>query len=193
VPAALLIVGSCFASLNLGLRYMLPVYPLLFVLAGVAASGVWRMRVGRVAVVLLGVTVAAESLRAWPDYIAFFNTPSGGSRGGLHLMGDSNLDWGQDLPLVKEWQDRHPGEELFLSYFGMEDPAAWGIQYRNLPAGFAFADTMNEWPTGDAWLMVSATNLQGIYLRQDLFRTFREMEPAEVLGGTIYVYRVKLD
>jgi hypothetical protein len=192
VPVGALLVASCFAELNLGIRYIFPVYPLLFILLGVTAAAVWSSRPGRLATVVLMLAVAVESLFAYPNYIAFFNSPSGGPRGGLYLLGDSNLDWGQDLPAVVEWQKRHPDAPLYLSYFGMADPAAWGIRYHNLPPVYQYGPKQ-EWPTGEAYMLISATNLQGIYLRQDLYEPFRSQAPEEVLGGSIYVYHISGD
>lgn len=79
-----------------------------------------------------------ETLAGYPDYLAFFNLPSGGSRGGLSLLGDSNLDWGQDLPALADWQRQHPEPTLYLSYSGTADPAAYGIRYINLPGGYPY-------------------------------------------------------
>jgi hypothetical protein len=190
VPGGVLLVASFFAEMNLGVRYVFPVYPFLFVLLGAAAAAVWPAKLGRVVVGCLAVALVGESLWAYPNYVAFFNGPAGGARGGLGLLGDSNLDWGQDLPAVAEWQRRHPDDALYLAYFGMDDPASWGIRYHNLPGGYTYGPK-REWPTGDCWMLISATNLQGIYFRQDLYDRFRNDEPEEVLGGTIYVYRVR--
>jgi hypothetical protein len=188
-PAGVLLAASCFAELNLGIRYIFPVYPLLYVLLGATAAAVWSSRAGRLATVVLTLAVAAETLAAYPNYIAFFNSPSGGQRGGLYLLGDSNLDWGQDLPAVADWQKRHPDAPLYLAYFGMADPAAWGIRYHNLPPAYKYGPKQ-EWPTGDAYMLISVTNLQGIYLRQDLYEPFRTQAPEEILGGSIYVYHI---
>jgi hypothetical protein len=47
--------------------------------------------------VLLAGSIA-ESLAAWPNYLAFFNQLVGGSRNGYQYLADSSLDWGQALP-----------------------------------------------------------------------------------------------
>ncbi|HZZ41860.1 MAG TPA: hypothetical protein VFE58_02910 [Tepidisphaeraceae bacterium] len=189
VPAAVLLGSAMGANLNLGVRYVLPVYALGFVWLGVAASNVWGSRAGKIAVTALGILVIGEVVSAYPNFIAFFNGASGGNRGGLALLGDSNLDWGQDLPAVAEWQKRHPDADLFLGYFGTEDPASWGIRYHNLPGGYMFGPEVT-WPTNNAYILVGATNLQGIYFKQDLYESFRRRAPEEVLEGTIYVYQL---
>lgn len=184
-------------NLNLGLRHILPVYPFVFAALGVALSlliGRWR-RLGSLATSLLLLALAAESLPAYPHFLPFFNTPSGGARGGLRLLGDSNLDWGQDLPLLAEWQKRHRDRPLYLSYFGIADPAYYGIEATHLPPranSWRFASA-HGLPTGPCYLAVSATSLQGIYTDshwRSEFLALQQRQPVAVLGGSIYVYEL---
>jgi hypothetical protein len=46
---------------------------------------------------------------------------------------DSSLDWGQDLPGVKAYLERHPsGGRVYLSYFGIDDPSYYKIPAERL-------------------------------------------------------------
>ena len=68
-----------------------------------------------------------ESVAIGPNYLAYMNQLAGGpSRGYTHLA-DSSLDWGQDLPALRQWLDRQglqqPGAApVYLSYFGTARP-----------------------------------------------------------------------
>lgn len=185
------------ANLNLGLRHILPVYPFLFIAVGTGLARLIRQlhRLGALATVLLTLGLAAESLAAYPDFLAFFNTPSGGARGGFRLLGDSNLDWGQDLPLLAKWQKQHDDRPLYLAYFGIADPQYHGVKAMHLPplaGGWPFASSVHI-PNGPCYLAVSATNLQGIYIDQNSRRFYSELmltPPLAVLGGSIYVYEL---
>jgi len=197
LPVILYAASAISTNLNLGLRHVLPVYPFVFATLGVAASlliGRWR-RLGSLSTGLLLLALAAESLAAYPHFLAFFNTPSGGARGGLRLLGDSNLDWGQDLPLLAEWQKRHRDRPLYLSYFGIADPAYYGIEATHLPpraSSWRFASS-HGLPTGACYLAVSATSLQGIYTDshwRSEFLALQKRPPVAVLGGSIYVYEL---
>lgn len=181
------------ANANLGVRHILPMFPFVFVLIG--ASGAMALRESRrSAVVVLSILAAAlavESLAAYPDYISFFNTASGGERGGIHLLGDSNLDWGQDLPALARWRRDHPDGTFYLAYFGTTDPAAYGLRYVNLPGGYV-PGPEPAWPRAPGYIAVSASILQGIYVVPRLRPTYRELmqqTPLAVLGGSIYIYR----
>jgi Dolichyl-phosphate-mannose-protein mannosyltransferase len=131
--------AGCVAStLNIGNRHIMALYAVMFIAAG--ANRLWVPRFARrrrliLAVLLAGV--AAESLAVRPHYLAFFNRLAGGPRNGYHLLVDSSLDWGQDLPGLRQWLARNTGTagipKVYLSYFGTADPAFFGIHSRLLP------------------------------------------------------------
>jgi 4-amino-4-deoxy-L-arabinose transferase-like glycosyltransferase len=133
-PLLILLAGySTFAvtsHLNIGHRHILPAYPALFILVG--ATG-WFFRrssawVGAPVLVLVGWFVV-ESWWIRPNYLAYFNELIGGPSQGYRYLVDSSLDWGQDLPGLKGWIERHarPGERVYLSYFGSGDPVYYGV------------------------------------------------------------------
>ncbi len=129
------------SNFNLGIRHLLPLLPFLHLGVGIiVARLLWRWgKIGAVLVAGLGMALAIESCSAWPNYLAFFNVPSGGWRGGINHLSDSNLDWGQDLILLKNWQKDHPEKLLYLCYFGTADPDFYQINHLDLPGGYVLA------------------------------------------------------
>lgn len=194
VPVIVYLASAMTTSLNLGLRHVLPVYPFLFVALGASFTALvraWKPALGVVAALpLLGL----EAIVAYPDYIPYFNAFAGGTSGGITKLGDSNLDWGQDLKLLARWQREHTDKKLYLAYFGTADPAFYGVEAEHFPpsaGGWYFASSPQHL-TGQSYLAVSATNLQQIYIRDEvarqLYTRLESYEPIAVLGGTIYVY-----
>jgi 4-amino-4-deoxy-L-arabinose transferase-like glycosyltransferase len=196
VPTGLYGLSALSSNVNLGLRHVLPLFPFLYTLigAGFARMLADRRRNAAILAAVLAVGLAAETLAAYPDYVAFFNVAAGGSRGGLRLLSDSNLDWGQDLRLLADWQHRpeHRDRPLYLCYFGTADPAYYGIDRHELPGGWPFRAPEPGPPPVRCYLAVSATSLQGTYVSspwREFYAFLRETRtPREVLGGTIYIY-----
>src|SRR5262249_40620863 len=116
-------------NINLGLRYVLPIFPYVFISTGKLAP--WALGLtgrkpriaARVGIVVALCATAASTLWIHPHFLAYFNLVSGGpSLGSRHLI-DSNIDWGQDLVNLRKWLDRNaPGERVGLAYFGQINP-----------------------------------------------------------------------
>lgn len=129
MPAFILFVMSVFTNINLGLRYVLPAFPFVYVAAGnlgIWASGLASVGQRRAAWTFVGLSLtatAASTVWVHPHYLAYFNQLSGGpDRGADHLI-DSNIDWGQDLVGLRRWLARNaPGERVGLAYFGQINP-----------------------------------------------------------------------
>lgn len=188
-------------TVNLGVRHVLLLFPFLLMPAAIAVAILVRDRVRRSIAaipILLAALTAIETLQSHPDYIAFFNAPVGGPENALNLLGDSNLDWGQDLPALAEWQQKHPDTTLYLSYFGIVDPKCYGIRYINILPGYVWGEK-TEIPDASrpGVIAVSATHLQGIYnfvpsVRDAWNRVRFNAEPREILGGSIFLYDLPL-
>ena len=87
------------APINIGVRHVLPVYPLLAIMAGVGLTALLeavRWREGaRALAVILSVWFAVSSALAHPDYLPYFNALAGPEPERIAV--DSDLDWNQDL------------------------------------------------------------------------------------------------
>jgi hypothetical protein len=194
VAAAIYLASAMTQDINHGVRHLLPIIVLLFIATAIVLAGAARLRprASRIAAAVLGVALAAESLAAFPNYIPFFNLAAGGTHGGLKILGDSNLDWGQDLPELAAWRRANPHVRLYLCYYGAADPAAHGIaDYVNLPGGF-FLGPPSEHVTTPGVVAMSATRLQGLYMSEELRASYTRLQKwpvREVLpGGTIYLF-----
>jgi hypothetical protein len=188
----LYMLAAMHSRLNIGLRHVMPVYPFLFIVLGVAASIAWRwhprITAGLIAMLIIGL--AGETFSAYPDFIPFFNVAVGGSRGGVNLLGDSNIDWGQDLPALAAWQSQHRDRQLFLWYWSTPDPHYYGIRYNTMALNTAPVD-QEAITKGAPVVAVGAAVLTDPYSRQAkpwFFASLARQKPIAVLGGSIYLY-----
>jgi hypothetical protein len=172
------------SPLNVGLRHLLPVYPVAYVLAGGAvlwlrsAAGEASIRRPanpgiRIALGLCLLGAAAEAVQTWPHYLAYFNFLAGGPRQGYRHLVDSCLDWGQDLPeLARQLSEEGQGGNsapVYLAYFGTALPEYYGIRSTALPA-FPWRMPVSVPELTGGTYCISATILQAVYARFHVFR-----------------------
>jgi len=139
-----------FSNLNLGERFILPIYPFALLLCG----SLWQFAKGRRAVLVLLLVVLAvhvgDALSYAPDYLSYFNLFV--SRASSYkLLSDSNVDWGEGLVALRHYQQAHPSVPIHLAYYGSVAPAVYGI--RAIPL------MPNERVSGT--VIISATYLTG--------------------------------
>ncbi len=169
----LLILGGvygwiCLTShLDIGLRHILVLYPVLFILAGANVFWLFYERpLIRIVLPALLLGTVIESLAVWPNYLAFFNQFVGGPRNGYKYLVDSSLDWGQDLPGLHRWLEKNAAASsptpVYLSYFGTGDPAFYHINALRLP-GFIEPVPQQTFPLRGGVYCLSATSLQSVY------------------------------
>jgi hypothetical protein len=167
---ALVYGGFALASaLNIGLRHLLPVYPALFILCGASVLLLQslKFRIAMIAIAAFLICHIAESFAVRPDYLAFFNQFAGGPQNGYRHLIDSSLDWGQDLPGLKDWlQSNVPPtarSRVYLAYFGSAEPDWYGINAKRLPWDMRENGNLTELSSGI--YCISATTLQQVYSR----------------------------
>jgi hypothetical protein len=195
IPVLIFLASAMSSSVNIGIRHILAIYPFIFVATGCTLASMWKSQKtkSRYAIIGLGILLGIESLSVYPDFIPYFNVIAANTSGGkISLLGDSNLDWGQDLPLLVQWQHEHPDKNLYLSYFGYADPVFYGIKYIPLHGGYAY-DTDKKWPDqySPSILAISASNLQGLLMdprAAPFYEHWRTQKPIAVLGDSIYLF-----
>lgn len=172
------------ASIDIGVRHVLPIYGLLAIVAGRAAVTMSRMPVGRAAAAGLILATIIGCERAHPDYLAWFNAAAG--RHPERILADSNLDWGQDyLRLTRILNERHI-HAVSILYFGtlrlqehLEDRGVGG-------------KAIEPWKRGPGWYALSETPLaMNPEARAGAYR-WLEAHRYERIGKSIRLYHVPL-
>jgi hypothetical protein len=196
IPAGIFLAGGITSKLDIGVRHILPVYPFLCILAAAGAASLMnRGRAWTMIIVGLVAVHVASSLSSYPNFLAYSNELWGGPYKTYRVLSDSNVDWGQNLPLASGYLARRPGAPCWMAYFGSVDPAYYGITCQQMPV-----HESSIWgrptdvipPVIQGEVLVSATELSGQLWGPDElnpYEPFRRQTPAENLGGSILVYR----
>jgi hypothetical protein len=149
-----------------------------------------------------------SAVRVHPHYLSYFNELVGGPDNGWRYLAGSNVDWGQDLYLLKAWLDDHPeARPLHLAYYGPTDPSLFGIDYR-LPVAGPVDESERHEPEPafrgpePGWYAISVNFLCGqrFYVFGENHRRsiaplgaysyFQKLKPADKVGYSVYLYHV---
>ena len=191
IAAVLLFAAASLGRIQIGERYILPVYPYLILLMAAAAPSLMSRRGGRLAAGAVLAMHAVPSLLAAPGgYLSYFNVLAGGREGGHRVLVDSNLDWGQDLPRLAGWMRRRGVGRLQLGYHGSDDPRRFGIDCQDLPGLNLYQARPPRRPfTGT--VAVSPNLLLGLFAVSggDFYAELRKRPPDD-RAGVFFIYRL---
>lgn len=202
VPVVFGLSAASASRLQLGIRYILPVYPLLFIFAGGMVAGQFgrRLSLKRPAAVVLAALLAwyaVGTLRVSPHYLAYFNELAGGPKNGYRCLLDSNLDWGQDLPGLARSLRQQGDPEVILSFFGTASPRSYGIVHQDF---YSFnlsgrrEDHVNSLTPRRELFVISANLLQCLfYADKTTYDWLKQRRPLSVIGYSLFVYDVTHD
>lgn len=193
LPVILFFWVSAGSGMNIGVRHVFPIIPLLAIFG---AAGVWnapwnrRSVIAAVIVVLFGHV--ATSLHAYPNYISYGNELWGGPANVYKHLADSNVDWGQAQKMARSYIERTRPSSCFEIR-----------PYNNLNSDYSI-------PCGDiselghdippvpftGTLVVSSNVVDGVVKDLGLAsaRVFRNLKPKAILGGSaLLVYEGTFD
>jgi hypothetical protein len=129
LPALTFTAATCAFADNLGIRYLLPVFPLIFVFVSGLAGRFAASRGAALVGLVLALWYAGSTLRIYPDHLAYFNELAGGPERGHELLDDSNVEWGQDLKRLKAYLERRGIPRIKLLYWWNADPSYYGLPW----------------------------------------------------------------
>lgn len=207
---------SMRSPLNIGVRHLLPVLPLMYILGAGAVKKIFAetMAPGRIKGAILTILLAwmaAGSFLSYPFFLSYFNEASGGVFRGYRIATDSNYDWGQDLSRLGEWvsekQQNGEVQKIAVDYFGGGDPA-YELGESAVPWNSAMG---NPRESGIEWIAVSVNTLSQAFAKtapgferkdSDEYGFLRELnpefkegaygapEPYARAGTSIFIYRL---
>ncbi len=188
-----------FGDLNIGTRYLLPMFPLVFVLI----SRLWSIdpvpikkfpvKVPRSVTPYLRdsllALLAVEALLVCPRFLSFVNFAVGGPSNGWRLLSDSDFDWGQGLIDLRNWMRDHQIHSVALAYFGVVDPNVYGVRYTPIiyAADSPYIALSSYFLDGMRNRAVIERNRQAI-VHVPFAKALQAKPPIGVAGYTIFIY-----
>ena len=172
------------AADQIGVRYLLPMFPLVFVWTSRIVPYFARLRAGAVVLAALLLWQAWSSLHAFPNYIPYFNELAGGASAGPSLLDDSNVDWGQGLKQAARYVREHHLENVTVySFSPFDNPAYYGLP-RNLQPSEAFGRLLAKQPAPGVYIISAhyVTRMRAVD------PAWRKYKPVDRIGESLWVY-----
>ncbi len=196
VPPILFFAVALTASINSGVRHILPVYPFLIVASAVGA--VWLCRkfyFFRYVLIALLVFHAITAVRTAPNYLAFSNDFWGGSDNTYRIFSDSNVDTGQSVKLVNEYLARENIIDCWFAAFVHPELIRATQPCRVLPSGLRILVSRNVAepvpPVIEGTVFISVNELPP--RGGDEYVPIAQSAPIAQIGGNIFVYRGRFE
>jgi 4-amino-4-deoxy-L-arabinose transferase-like glycosyltransferase len=111
IPAAFFtIYFNFFYRAQIGIRYFLVVFPLLYILAGdLVRRGQVRSRRTTMGIAAALAASLASVASYYPHFLPYFNELIGNRTNAYRILADSNLDWRQHVWYFDQYMAAHPG------------------------------------------------------------------------------------
>jgi len=181
IPVILLMMLTMLSVLQLGVRYILPIYPFLFVYISKIANvniqdnkGFIQRRLVYILILFLGFCHLFSSVKVFPHYLPYFNILAGGPSNGYKYLTRVNSDLGQELKGLAKYLDRNDIRSVKISYWGFAPPEIYNINY--LPIN----DKEKEMPEQDVYA-ISVHQIDG-------YKWAKEYKPKCMIGHAIFIY-----
>ena len=178
VGAALYLGISMTSRVNVGVRHLLPIIPLLCIGIACAVPSVAKAFQRKVIYGLLGWQAVA-TVWVYPLYLQYYSELVGGAKNGHKYLVDSNYDWGQDAKRLKQFLDEQGIQHIYLSYFGTQ----YSIEYLKIANTRVSPEQAQQIKQGV--LVVSASEL--MRPGWDWLRDTRR--PIARVADTLFVYQ----
>ncbi len=194
--------SSLRSNLNIGVRHILPTFPIIFmIVSGVICrwlDKINRQKIKIFSTIILGFILAFGAfsvIKVYPSFLAYFNELIGGPANGYKYVCDSNLDWGQDLKRLAQWVEKNKIDKIYVDYFG----GATSSYYlkEKFSSWWGTRSPKDLMPEG-GYLAVSATFLQGgrgepapgFKEQTGYYRWLDQFSLVTVIGHSIFVFYI---
>jgi hypothetical protein len=183
--ALALMLVSLPTKFNIGLRHILPIYPLLAILAGFGLMRLWQVKrplwPGRILAIALAAWMLTSSAMAQPDNLTYFNEFAG--KHPERVLVDSDLDWGQDLLRLSSDLHARGVDHVSIAYNGSAD-----LKQMNLPP----FDVLARCTRTSGWIAISLYDLEMSQPSVGCggFSWLEGYKPVASVGKSIWLYSI---
>ncbi|MDP7115936.1 MAG: glycosyltransferase family 39 protein, partial [Candidatus Woesearchaeota archaeon] len=170
---------SLFNKVNAGIRYILSIFPFLFIwVSKIITIKIKKRSLLTYFIIIMCLWYIGSTLFISPYYISYFNEFIGGPKNGHNYLVDSDLDWGQDIIRLKNYMEENNIKSMRMNVIGLLD--YHNIKHEELECG----------PTTGT-IAVSASKLHGFMLEnKECYSWLETHKPIKRIGYSIFIYNI---
>ncbi len=182
VPALFIFSYFSFFFPVYGLRFILPIYPFLFVfMSRVITWNILKKTSVRIIFITLIVWYVLSDASAFPHYFAYCNELIGGMENGRQWF---DIDSGQDLKGLGQYMQQAQIPFVKLAYSGKGIPEYYGVRYVPL------SESEECQPTNGV-IAISVSKLRGTKEHDaGCYDWLKVYEPVDKIGYSIFIYHI---
>lgn len=190
LPVVGILLVSMVSRLGPMIRYVLPIYPFIHILAATSVSQLDRAWKRMIFGILL-LWYAVGTLNQYPHFISYANELAGERAGRYRLFSDSNIDWGQSVPDVVRFVKEQRLVSIQFSYFGRDDVSEYGLTSSQPFGSYKFDDICAFKTIGDSLrepeaILISVSNWY--YCGYYQLPRFYEKNIQTIIGDSVLVF-----
>ena len=192
VPAIGYFLFYSFFADNIGVRYLIPCFPFLYIFAARVVHGL--ISAPHAYKILLAAVLGwnlSEYASITPDHLSYFNQIAGGAENGIEWLSDSNLDWGQGLIQLRQFIEEQKIADYAYFYFGTADPEYYGIRGRRIEDFDFVLHPTRGVVVMSSHLVTRARDVLDRAFGNGPLNWLRRQAPVSIVGHSYYVYEIR--
>lgn len=184
IPSLFYFVFMSFNTAQLGIRYILMIFPFLFVFSSRVVMG-WNARKLRYRLFIISLVfyLLISNLSYFPHYISYFNELVIDRKMSYKFLADSNLDWGQNRNYLDKYLQNNPNA-IFMRYDHKNQLKLYIDNQEVNPEQVSLENPINL-------LVVEANQLVGVTTDSNRFYWLRSSrEPIDHLAYSYLIFKI---
>ncbi len=180
IPSLLFLIPFSFSIAQLGIRYILMIFPFLFVFSSRVIIG-WEAFKNKYKIFIISLVtyLLISNLSYFPHYISYFNELLVDRKMGYTILADSNLNWGQNGHYLKQFLEKNP-DATYIEYNSQGN-----LDLFTSKGKIEISPSQLQ----GSLLVVSANQLVGIPDKPQIFQWLREnKKPVDHIGYSFLVF-----
>ena len=208
---------SMMSHLNIGVRHIMPVFPLFAMMGGAAVAALLnvekfkRWYASTILIGIIAVWIIAINATTFPNYTTYFSPIAGGPSNGWRLLSDSNVETGQDVKDLAAFMKARGVSQIEGLFVGSGYIEYYGVENCDIPCGGDEDDTEDDNDndaTGNSASVSDSQNqpvkyiaIGGWYLEEinltpeekAVIDQYQNEQPEAVINNAIFVFRKRPD